>query len=87
MAVNLENLIDLPLLTHYDEQLKKWVVNRIGKTLENVVFTTRSELPVEGKVGILYVVETSILKWNGAQYVDVGNPPQVAQSTLWNKLK
>lgn len=87
MAVELENLIDLALLTHYDEQLKKWVVNRIGKTLDNVVFTTRSELPVEGKQGILYVVETSILRWNGVQYIDVGNPPEISNATSWHKLK
>lgn len=56
MATNLENLIDLQLLTYYDENIKRWTAARIDKTLNNIVFTTRSKLPVEGKEGILYIV-------------------------------
>lgn len=83
MAITLENLIDLDLLTYYDENLKKWVAGRIDKTLDNIEFTITADLPVEGKAGVLYVTESSIKYWNGARYVDVGNPQATSDATIW----
>lgn len=84
MAVILENLIDLSLLTNYDENIKKWIVNRINNTVSNTNFTTSDNLPVEGKEGVLYITESSIKRWNGVRYVDIGNPPEVSESTTWS---
>lgn len=86
MAITLENLIDLDLLTYYDENLKKWVAGRIDKTLDNTEFTTTAALPVEGKEGVLYVTEESIKYWNGDRYVDVGNPQSTSDATIWGKF-
>ena len=86
MAITLENLIDLPLLTYYDENLKKWVAGRIDKTLNNTAFVNTADLPVEGKSGVLYVTETSIKYWNGERYVDVGNPQETSDATVWGKF-
>lgn len=83
MAIDLENLIDLPLLTYYDENIKKWVANRITKETKDTIFTTKNDLPVEGKKGVLYVTEESIFIWNGVKYVDVGNPASTSNATLW----
>lgn len=86
MAITLENLIDLPLLTYYDENLKNWVAGRIDKTLNNTAFVNTSDLPVEGKSGVLYITETSIKYWNGERYVDVGNPQETSDATVWGKF-
>lgn len=86
MAITLENLIDLPLLTYYDENLKKWVASRIDKTLNNTTFVNTADLPVEGKSGILYITENSIKYWNGDRYVDVGNPQETSEATVWGKF-
>lgn len=83
MAMNLENLIDLPLLTYYDEQIKKWCANRIVKETQETVFTTKNDLPVEGKEGMLYVTEESIFVWNGTRWVEVGNPKATSEATVW----
>lgn len=83
MAITLENLIDLDLLTYYDEQVKKWIADRVANATKETVFTTKNSLPVEGQKGILYVTEESIFIWNGIKYVDVGNPESTNNATLW----
>lgn len=86
MAISLENLIDLDLLKYYDENLKRWVVNRINKATTDTIFTTKNNLPIEGEKNILYVTEESIFIWNGIRYVDVGNPKATSNSTLWGQF-
>lgn len=87
MAITLENLIDLPLLTYYDENLKRWVVNRIDKTAKDTSFVSSSNLPVEGKTGMLYVTEDSIKYWDGQKYVQVGSAPSSSGDLgLWGNF-
>lgn len=86
MAITLENLIDLDLLTYYDENLKKYIVTKIDKTLNNTQFTTRNNLPVEGKEDVIYIVEDSILYWNGDRFVTIGNNPTSVEATTWGKF-
>lgn len=87
MAISLENLIDLPLLTYYDENIKKWVASRIDKTITNTQFVDTADLPVEGKTGVLYITENSIKYWDGEKYVDVSSSSQEAtEATIWGKF-
>lgn len=70
MAINIKNLIDLPLLEFYDENIKKWAIQEFsgeGST-ENVQFTTNSSLPQPGELNTLYITEDSILTWDGNKY-------------------
>ena len=60
MAVNLEKLIDLDLLTLYDSNMKKWV----NKQITSMVHTSGGELPAVGTEGTLYIKETSMFLWN-----------------------
>lgn len=86
MAMNLENLIDLPLLTYYDEKIKKWVAGRIDKTINNTNFVDTSDLPVEGKEGVLYVTENSILIWDGEKYKEISSPQETSDATIWGSF-
>lgn len=60
MAISLENLIDLDLLTYYDEQIKKYIATKTT----NVKFMSVKELPDEGKEDVLYVTDEGIKTWN-----------------------
>ncbi len=78
MAVALENLIDLNLLSHYDTKLKEWVKAQIkeGGSFE---VTQRSELPEVGEEGKIYFVEDAILQYttaNGYQKIGGTGSPQ-----------
>lgn len=77
MAVALENLIDLNLLSHYDTKLKEWVKEQIKKG-GSIEVTQRSELPEVGEEGKIYFVEDAILQYtteNGYQEIGgTGSP-------------
>lgn len=78
MAVALENLIDLNLLSHYDIKLKEWVKEQI-KNGGNIEVTQRSELPAVGEEGKIYFVEDAILQYtaaNGYQKIGGTGSPQ-----------
>lgn len=78
MAVALENLIDLNLLSHYDTKLKEWVKDQI-KNSGNFEVMQRSELPVVGEEGKIYFVEDAILQYtaeNGYQEIGGTGSPQ-----------
>ena len=78
MAVALENLIDLNLLSHYDTKLKEWVKEQIKKGGSSEV-TQRSELPAVGEEGKIYFVEDAILQYtaaNGYQKIGGTGSPQ-----------
>ena len=60
MAVNLEKLIDLDLLTLYDSNMKNWV----NKQITSTVHVSGDELPTVGTEGTLYIKETSIFLWD-----------------------
>lgn len=83
MALKLENLIDLNLLSRYDENIKKYIAGEIAKIGENIIFTTKSELPITGKKNILYVTEDSVLVWTGNKYTDMSNPEPTTKATSW----
>ena len=83
MSVGLENLIDLSLLTYYDENIKQWILDRISKATQDIIFTTKNELPVEGKKGILYVTEEAIFIWNGAKYIDITSSQSGGNTGVW----
>ena len=78
MAVALENLIDLNLLSHYDTKLKEWVKEHI-KNGGSIEVTQRSELPEVGEEGKIYFVEDAILQYtaaNGYQKIGGTGSPQ-----------
>ena len=78
MAVALENLIDLNLLSHYDTKLKEWVKDQI-KDSGNFEVMQRSELPAVGEENKIYFVEDAILKYtaeNGYQEIGGTGSPQ-----------
>lgn len=87
--VNLEKLIDLSLLSYYDENIKKFILDKIGSIEGQAVFNKRSELPPQGQEGILYVVEDGILYWNGSEYVDIAGKKTESggeASMTWGKF-
>lgn len=78
MAVALENLIDLNLLSHYDTKLKEWVKDQI-KDNGNFEVMQRSELPAVGEENKIYFVEDAILQYtaeNGYQEIGGTGSPQ-----------
>lgn len=78
MAVALEKLIDLNLLSHYDIKLKEWVKEQI-KNGGSIEVTQRSELPEVGEEGKIYFVEDAILQYtteNGYQKIGGTGSPQ-----------
>ena len=78
MAVALEKLIDLNLLSHYDAKLKEWVKEQI-KNGGSIEVTQRSELPAVGEEGKIYFVEDAILQYtaaNGYQKIGGTGSPQ-----------
>ena len=78
MAVALEKLIDLNLLSHYDAKLKEWVKEQI-KNGGSIEVTQRSELPEVGEEGKIYFVEDAILQYttaNGYQKIGGTGSPQ-----------
>lgn len=78
MAVALEKLIDLNLLSHYDTKLKEWVKDQI-KDGGSIEVTQRSELPAEGEENKIYFVEDAILQYtaeNGYQEIGGTGSPQ-----------
>ena len=78
MAVALENLIDLKLLSHYDTKLKEWVKDQI-KDSGNFEVMQRSELPAVGEENKIYFVEDAILQYtaeNGYQEIGGTGSPQ-----------
>lgn len=78
MAVALENLIDLNLLSHYDTKLKEWVKSQI-KDSGNFEVIQRSELPEVGEEDKIYFVEDAILQYtteNGYQEIGGTGSPQ-----------
>lgn len=78
MAVALEKLIDLNLLSHYDTKLKEWVKDQI-KDSGNFEVMQRSELPAVGEENKIYFVEDAILQYtaeNGYQEIGGTGSPQ-----------
>ncbi len=72
MAVALENLIDLSLLSHYDTKLKEWVKDQI-KDSGNFEVMQRSELPAVGEENKIYFVEDAILQYTAENgYQEIG---------------
>ena len=78
MAVALEKLIDLNLLSHYDTKLKEQVKEQI-KNGGSIEVTQRFELPEVGEEGKIYFVEDAILQYtaaNGYQKIGGTGSPQ-----------
>ena len=78
MAVALEKLIDLNLLSHYDIKLKEWAKEQI-KNGGSIEVTQRSELPEVGEEDKIYFVEDAILQYtteNGYQEIGGTGSPQ-----------
>lgn len=78
MAVALENLIDLNLLSHYDAKLKEWVKEQITAGSQ-IAVTSRSDLPAVGEENKIYFVEDAILQYtaeSGYQKIGGTGSPQ-----------
>lgn len=72
MAVALENLIDLNLLSHYDTKLKEWVKEQIAASSQ-IAVTSRSDLPAVGEENKIYFVEDAILQYTvESGYKEIG---------------
>lgn len=72
MAVALENLIDLNLLSHYDTKLKEWVKGQIAAGSQ-IAVTSRSDLPAVGEENKIYFVEDAILQYTAESgYKEIG---------------
>lgn len=72
MAVALENLIDLNLLSHYDTKLKEWVKEQIAAGGQ-IAVTSRSDLPAIGEENKIYFVEDAILQYTvESGYKEIG---------------
>lgn len=89
MAVDLKNLIDLNLLTYYDEKLKSWTLGQIGSggiQLSSIQFV--DTLPTIGQSDILYVMGTSLYIWDGSAFQIINaeggsENPNVQNAVLW----
>lgn len=79
MAVALDKLIDLNLLSHYDSNLKSWVEEQIaeGKGIE-----TSGELPEQGEEGKVYITEDGIFIWSDGEYKAVSSSAKLQ----WTKF-
>lgn len=81
MAVNFEKLIDLPLLVYYDEKIKEWTLDKIGKNSGGIAF---GELPEQGQEGILYVTEDGLMTWDGEKFVPLARPG--GEAATWDSF-
>ena len=89
MAISLENLIDLNLLTYYDENIKKYIANKIVNSEGATQFLKDSELPAEGKEDVLYVTEDGIKVWDpvAKQYADISSGGNAGESAgTWDSF-
>ena len=78
MAVALENLIDLNLLSHYDSKLKDWVKEQLAAGGQ-IAVTSRADLPAIGEENKIYFVEDAILQYtteNGYKEIGGTGSPQ-----------
>lgn len=82
MAVNLEDLINFNLLTYYDENIKKYIFNKMANMPNSVRFTPVGDLPVEGKGDVLYVTDEGLKTWNPDKKKYEGISGGGIQSTL-----
>jgi len=75
MAISLENLIDLNLLTYYDGQIKNYISNKIAGVSGSANFSSVTELPAEGKEDVLYVTDEGFKVWDpiAKKYTDLPN--------------
>lgn len=80
MAIKVENLIDKKLLTRYDAKIKDWVSRRGSN---NVLFTTKANLPVKGEKDVLYVTERSLFTWDGTKYIEITSSQE---PIVWNNF-
>lgn len=82
MAISLENLINLPLLTYYDENIKRWI---LSNATNNIIFTAKNDLPAKGEQNVLYVTEESIFTWDGTKYtiISSANSSTSGSSAIW----
>lgn len=73
MAITLENLIDLNLLTYYDEQIKKYIAGKVANISGSTSFMSVADLPAEGKEDVLYVTDEGIKVWDPVtkKYTDI----------------
>lgn len=73
---NNEKLITLSNLIHYDEQLKKWIVDKLPSKASELVFNSRDDFPAQGREGILYISQGSTYKWDSVtnNYVNIASP-------------
>lgn len=72
MAVAIENLIDLSLLTQYDSNIKTWTKEQIEQGWVAEVLN-RADLPTEGVTNKIYFVEDAILIYSAeGAYQQIG---------------
>lgn len=82
--INLENLIDLPLLQAYDKDIKDWV-----KGITNIQFVASSDLPQQGEKNRLYIVvddNFSMKVWDGSQYVEPTTDSNSDSMGVWGSF-
>ncbi len=64
-----DKLIKLPILKYYDENIKKWIVNKISSSeipFNEIVFSEKANFPIPGVSEILYidVIKKNIYIWD-----------------------
>lgn len=72
MAIDFENLIDINLLSYYDANIKNFILEQINNS-KNLIFISKTNLPNEGQINILYVTEEGLYLWDIAtnKYVQI----------------
>lgn len=89
MAVDLNKLIDLNLLTRYDNNLKSWILNQIGAG-QGIVFAPRDSFPQVGENNVLYVDDDKIYRWDqSTQDYKIINPTSSGGNVPleWEEIK
>ena len=64
-----DKLIKLPILKYFDENIKKWIVNKISSSeipFNEIVFSEKANFPIPGVSEILYidVIKKNIYIWD-----------------------
>lgn len=85
MIENKEQVITLSNLTRYDSNIKKWVNDRIDKSIKtSIVFIEKENFPEHGDVDTLYVtVQDGLFLWDGNNNSYIAITNQTEDNNLW----
>lgn len=87
MAISLKDLIDLELLTYYDEQIKKYIAAKLVTISGSAQFVSAKDLDnMQGQEDVLYVTEKGIKIWDpeAEEFKDL--PGGSGEDQYWDKF-